>query len=100
MFNDEWVELWAQRIIFESSLVKEEMQRAEKEAIAKRLNDGLLKRKEGANLAMQFLSNIYSRESRVGDSIARMKDEEMTKAEIGKEEMKVAITPEHAAEAE
>ena len=41
---------------------------------------------------MQFLSNIYTRESRVGDSIARMKDEEMSKAEIGKEEMKVAQT--------
>ena len=52
VFSDEWVELWAQRIIFESSLVKEELQRAEKEALTKRLNDGLLKRKEGANLAM------------------------------------------------
>ena len=54
VFNDEWVELWAQRIFFESQLVK-----AEKDALKQRLKEGLLKRREGANLAMQFLSSIY-----------------------------------------
>ena len=55
--------------------------KAEKEALAKKLNEGLLKRKEGANLAMQFLTNVYARETRVGDTIVRIKDEQMFKAE-------------------
>ena len=38
---------------------------------------------------MQFLSNIYSKEDRIGN-ISRLKDEELLKAETGKEEMKVA----------
>jgi len=70
--------------------VKEELQRAEKEALTKKLNKSLIQRKEGANLAMQFLSNVYVKEDQAGD-LTRIKEEELIRAEVGKEEMKTPI---------
>ena len=52
VFDDQWVQLWAQRIGFENELKK-----AEEEAVRQKLKAGLVKRREGANLAMQFLSS-------------------------------------------
>ena len=65
--------------------------KAEKEALKQRLREGFLKRKEGANLAIQFLSSMYHKEPKLDDSILEQKDAEIKKAEIGKEEMKTPI---------